>query len=193
MPRKPNAPLPQPVFGEPVFNEGVPTPDPTTFNKPHPSDNQLYKTIQNLLTKDVVTFTAARGKAEDLYALESALGAHGPAVVQEIQSAGQVVFHVVGDTGASNVGLCGNETRVSDLLTSDFHTSAAGSRPSFFYHLGHVVYNFGESLYYYDQFYEPFHNYPAPIFAIPGNHDSFIIPKTSQANTFASSACSVMR
>jgi len=42
------------------------------------------------------------------------------------------------------------------------------------YHLGDVVYNFGEAQYYYDQFYEPFRNYPAPIFAIPGNHDSFV-------------------
>jgi hypothetical protein len=41
-----------------------------------------------------------------------------------------------------------------------------------------VVYNFGESRYYYDQFYEPFRAYPAPIFAIPGNHDSFVVPGT---------------
>src|SRR5713101_4486347 len=183
MPRKPNAPLPQPVFGEPVFNEGVPTPDPTTFKKPHPSDSQLYNTIQNLLTKDVVTFTVARGKAEDLYTLESALGAHGPAVVQEIQGVGEIVFHSVGDTGASNVGLYGNEVRVSDQLSSDFHTSAAGNRPAFLFHLGDIVYDFGESQYYYDQFYEPFRNYPAPIFAIPGNHDSFIIPRTPQTKT----------
>jgi len=32
MPRKAKTPLPQPMFGEPVFNEnGTPTPDPTTF------------------------------------------------------------------------------------------------------------------------------------------------------------------
>ena len=43
--------------------------------------------------------------------------------------------------------------------------------PSFFYHLGDVVYNFGEAAYYYDQFYEPYRNYPAPILGIPGNHD----------------------
>jgi len=34
------------------------------------------------------------------------------------------------------------------------------------FHLGDVVYNFGEWNYYYDQFYEPFRNYAAPIFAI---------------------------
>jgi hypothetical protein len=49
---------------------------------------------------------------------------------------------------------------------------------AFLYHLGDVVYNFGESRYYFDQFYEPFRAYPAPILAIPGNHDSFIVPGT---------------
>jgi hypothetical protein len=34
-----------------------------------------------------------------------------------------------------------------------------------------VVYFYGEENYYYSQFYEPFKAYPAPIFAIPGNHD----------------------
>ena len=43
--------------------------------------------------------------------------------------------------------------------------------------------SFGESQYYYDQFYEPFRNYPAPIFAIPGNHDSFVLPGTPKAKT----------
>src|SRR6266852_6215288 len=183
MPRKANAPLPQPLFSEPVFNEGVATPDPTVFKQPHPSDTNTYNQVQNLLKKDVVSFSAPRGKPGDVYTLESALGAHGPAVVQEIQGAGQIVFHAAGDTGASNVRKYGNEISVADVLTNDFHTSAAGNRPAFFYHLGDVVYDFGESQYYYDQFYEPFRNYPAPIFAIPGNHDSFVIPNTPAANT----------
>jgi Calcineurin-like phosphoesterase len=34
-----------------------------------------------------------------------------------------------------------------------------------------VVYYYGEEQYYYEQFYKPYKNYPAPIFAIPGNHD----------------------
>ena len=61
MPRKANSPLPQPIFNEPVFSEGVPTPDPTQFKVPEPSDAALYKQIQNLLTKDTVSFNAARG------------------------------------------------------------------------------------------------------------------------------------
>lgn len=183
MARAARAPLAQPVFGEPVFAEGVPTPDPTVFKTPHPSDTQLYKQIQSLLTKDVVGFAAARGEPGDLFSLASALGAHGPAVVQDVEKAGQIVFHVAGDTGASNVGKYGNEISVADHLTQDFHTSVAGDRPSFLFHLGDIVYDFGEAQYCYDQFYEPFRNYPEPIVAIPGNHDSFVVPKTPPTKT----------
>jgi hypothetical protein len=44
------------------------------------------------------------------------------------------------------------------------------------------VYSFGEPQYYYDQFYEPFRAYDAPIFAIPGNHDGF--PEQGQSSLF---------
>jgi hypothetical protein len=71
---------------------------------------------------------------------------------------------------------------VADHLVNDFHTSTGADRPSFLFHLGDLVYSFGESQYYYDQFYEPFRNYPAPIFAIPGNHDSFMVPGTKPAD-----------
>ncbi len=81
-------------------------------------------------------------------------------------------------------------------MTNDCRTSDAANRPTFFYHLGDVVYNFGESRYYYDQFYEPYRNYPAPIFAIPGNHDSFIIPGTQPAdvplNIFTRNFCAAV-
>jgi hypothetical protein len=178
MPRKPNTPLAQPIFGEPVFNEGVPTPDPTQFKVPEPSDAKLYKQIQSLLTKDTVSFSPSRGNAGDLYSLQTAWGPHGAEVIQGIQAAKQIVFQVVGDTGASSVHTYPNEIKVSDQVTSDLNAASASNRPAFLYHLGDVVYDFGESQYYYDQFYEPYRNYPAPIFAIPGNHDSFIVPKT---------------
>jgi len=194
MPRKANYALVAPVFGEPVFNEGVPSPDPTQFKKPHPSDSQLYSQIQDLLSKDVVSFDQARGKPGDLYALSDAYGPHGPDVVAGIQKAGQIVFHVVGDSGASNVRKYSDEIRVSDQVTNDCHTATPSTKPCFLFHLGDVVYDFGESQYYYDQFYEPYRNYPGPILAIPGNHDSFIVPNTPAASypltTFARNFCS---
>src|SRR5580693_1401424 len=182
MPRNAKTPLVAPVFGEPVFNEGVPTPDPTQFKVPHPSDSKLYKQIQNLLTKDVVSFPSSTAKPGDLYELQEAWGPHGTEIIQNVQNAKQICFHVLGDTGASTAQNYPNAIRVSDMVTNDFHTSTPANVPAFLYHLGDVVYDFGESLYYYDQFYEPFRNYPAPILAIPGNHDSFILPGTATAD-----------
>src|SRR5262249_7258833 len=51
------------------------------------------------------------------------------------------------------------------------HETELPEQPSFFYHLGDVVYYHGEDVGYHDQFYFPYQDYPAPIFAIPGNHD----------------------
>jgi hypothetical protein len=183
MPREANHPLPQPVFQEPFFAEGVPSPDPAGFLKLHPSDKELYKQIQDLLKKDVVGFDPSRGAPEDLYSLQDALGPHGAEIVRGVGNAGQVVFHALGDSGASNARKYRNEIGVADQLAMDCHTSEAADRPAFLFHLGDVVYDFGESRYYYDQFYEPFRNYPAPIFAIPGNHDSFVVPGTPVGET----------
>ena len=185
MARQPRVPLSQPVFGEPVFNEaGAPTPDPTTFRTPHDkkTDDQLYSQVQKLLTKDTVKFRPSRGKPGDLYRLASAFGSQGPADVQAIEDSGQIVFHAVGDTGAAYLTKLVNEETVADRLTNDFHTSKGADRPAFLFHLGDIIYNFGEAQFYYDQFYGPFRNYAAPIFAIPGNHDSFTLPKTKTAD-----------
>ena len=196
MPRKAMAPLPHPMFGEPVFNEdGAPTPDPTTFRTQHDkkADDQLYTQVQKLLTKDTVNFSPSRGKPGDLYSLASALGSQGPADVRTIQNAGRIVFHAVGDTGAAYLTKLVNEVTVADHLTNDFHASTNADRPAFLFHLGDIVYSFGESQFYYDQFYEPFRNYAVPIFAIPGNHDSFVLPNTKPADapltTFSRNFC----
>jgi hypothetical protein len=67
--------------------------------------------------------------------------------------------------------------------------------PAFFFHLGDVIYNFGEGIYYYDQFYEPFRGYDRPIFAIPGNHDGSIfgnspdVPQTPTLVAFLRNFC----
>jgi hypothetical protein len=58
-------------------------------------------------------------------------------------------------------------------MAADLHgKTLAKSRPAFFFHLGDVIYYFGQERYYYDQFYDPYRDYNAPIFAIPGNHDA---------------------
>lgn len=100
--------------------------------------------------------------------LESILGADA---VDNIKKGGQIVFHAVGDTGSPTGKSLPHETGVADLMVQDFQNRVSAERPQFFFHLGDVVYFFGEQEYYYDQFYRPYQDYPAPIFAIPGNHD----------------------
>jgi hypothetical protein len=168
------------AFPQPIFNEGNVTPDPTRFKTRHPSDTSQYKQIEKLLKTQVVGFDPSRVPPDGLYELDTAFGPHGPEILRRIKAAGKIIFHAAGDTGASNEGKYGNEIRVSDQVTKDYRTSNIANRPTFFYHLGDIVYDFGESKYYYDQFYDPFRNYPAPIFAIPGNHDSFVIPNTPE-------------
>jgi hypothetical protein len=48
-----------------------------------------------------------------------------------------------------------------------------------------VVYSFGEAQYYYDQFYEPYRDYPGPIIAIAGNHDGMVAPGSTTATSQA--------
>jgi hypothetical protein len=83
-----------------------------------------------------------------------------------IEAAGALVFHCVGDTG----GIM-NPTPQQAVATAMSADLTATPAPSFLFHLGDVVYFNGESAQYYPQFYEPYADYQAPIFAIPGNHD----------------------
>lgn len=182
-PRPAPHPVPQPVFGQPIFNEGTASPDPTHYLIPHPSDNALYQQLGNALVKNTVGFPAMRGKPDDLYSLATVYGARGADTVKAILAQGKIVFHAMGDTGAANLRDYTSQIHVADQLTADALKSPSADRPYFLYHLGDIVYNFGETKYYYDQFYEPFRNYPLPIVAIPGNHDSFVVPGTPAGST----------
>jgi hypothetical protein len=89
----------------------------------------------------------------------------------------KIIFHTVGDTG----GIKNPEYQrtVAAAMKEDLDLPAS-ERPSFFYHLGDVVYYNGEPAKYYDEFYEPYDHYDAPIFSIPGNHDGDPLKHTSQ-------------
>lgn len=93
--------------------------------------------------------------------------------VQAIQAANKISFHSVGDTGAAKSSGPATESSVADMMSADI-SKGGSNAPAFFFHLGDVVYYFGESQYYYDQFYEPYRAYDRPIFAIPGNHDGIL-------------------
>ncbi len=83
----------------------------------------------------------------------------------------------MGDTGS--VSGPDNISKVADKMVADFDEEASQNVPRFFFHLGDVIYNFGEMQHYYDQFYEPYREYAAPIIAIPGNHDGTVAPGTT--------------
>jgi hypothetical protein len=155
----------------------VPTPDPTQFQVQHPSDTDTYKTIDELDREHLLfslPFPAPRGLPEPRLALTDALGGAGPGAVKTIEGQRQIVFHAVGDTG--NTRGPDPQNLVADKLLADFDETDPKEIPQFFFHLGDVIYNFGEARYYYDQFYDPYRGYPAPIFALAGNHDGMVAP-----------------
>lgn len=167
-PAPPAPPIPPANAGDPVFAQPAPSPDPTSFKDPV-TDSSL----QDVAGVQPVP-TPASGAVEPLLTLAQVYGSQGTAITQAITLSGQIVFHSVGDTGSVK----GPQTQslVADKMVSDFTEANAADVPSFYYHLGDVVYYFGEGEYYYDQFFEPYRSYPAPILGIPGNHDGIVYP-----------------
>ncbi len=91
-----------------------------------------------------------------------------PGIDTSAAQLGKLVFHVVGDTGG--IKNPNHQTEVAAAMVQDL-ALPNGQAPSFFYHLGDVVYFNGQISEYYAQFYEPYAHYTAPIISIPGNHD----------------------
>ena len=82
-------------------------------------------------------------------------------------AAKRISFHAAGDTGPSEASHVSTVASVADAMTAELKAAAAGEGPMFMFHLGDVVYNFGEGQYYYDQFYEPFRGYDRPDLCDP--------------------------
>jgi Calcineurin-like phosphoesterase len=172
------------VLGKPVFAQPQPTPDPKEFEVKHPSDNPAYKQIDALNREHRLAplpFPAPRDLPEPRLTLAAVLGENETTLQKRLTANGHVVFHAVGDTGSTRGPE--NQNLVSDKMVNDFTDTDQG-QPSFFLHLGDVIYSFGEAKYYYDQFYEPYRDYPAPIIALAGNHDGMVAPG-SGATTLA--------
>ena len=86
-----------------------------------------------------------------------------------------LIFHIVGDTGS--VRKPEAQQGITDEMIAQF--SDRVNKPSFLYHLGDLVYHYGEAGQYANQFFKPYAKYLAPIFAIAGNHDSDVNPDVS--------------
>ena len=180
-----------------LFADPHPAPDETSFQVDNTSkayyDSPYYK-----LHRDDLQPVPAPRVAEPRVDLANVLGADALA---PIVAAKKLTFHAVGDTGAAKVSSAQSaavallhEGGVADAMVNDVDTGGA-TGPAFFFHLGDVVYHFGEGQYYYDQFYEPFRTYDRPIFAIPGNHDGMVfgsapdVPQTPTLTAFLRNFC----
>jgi hypothetical protein len=175
-----------------VFSQPQPTPDPTTFKVRHPSDADAYAAIDELNREHKLKplpFPAPRGGTEPTVTLAQALGDF-PKAYNPILANKQIVFHATGDCG--NVKGPRTQNQVADKMVGDFDDHDSREVPKFLLLLGDVVYNFGETEYYYDQFYEPYRNYHAPIFAAAGNHDGMVSPlaHAKSLDAYARNFCS---
>lgn len=175
-PQPPVAPSTRNLDG-PIFGQPEPTPDPSTFKVKHPSDGAAYKAIDQLNKQGrlkAMPFDAPRGTPEPRLTLTEVFGGLQRAIASIETKNKQIVFHALGDCGSTRGPKTQNE--VTDKMIGDFNEADPMEVPQFALLLGDIVYSFGEVEYYYDQFYEPYRNYPAPVLAAAGNHDGMTSP-----------------
>jgi hypothetical protein len=180
-----------------LFADPEPSPDQVSFQVDNTSAAYYESTYYKLHREDLqpVPEPRTRRPRVDLaHVLE-------PKFLAAITATKKISFHAVGDTGAAKVNsfqtarqALENEASVAEAMARDVHAGGA-TGPAFFFHLGDVVYNFGEGQYYYDQFYAPFRAYDRPIFAIPGNHDGMVfgdqpdLPRVPTLTAFLRNFC----
>jgi hypothetical protein len=101
----------------------------------------------------------------------------GADAVTQIETAGTIRFHAVGDTGRPDVHNA-NQEGVADQMAADYAPNAGAKNPALFLHLGDVIYGPHKQQLYRDEFYRPYMKYPGKIAAIPGNHDGEVFADT---------------
>lgn len=165
----------------PIFSELHPTEDPTTFKFKHRSDSDAYHAIDELNKThklEPMPFPTPRSGGQEPRLTLSQVFGNNELAKQSVEtivvSNKQIVFHALGDCGSTRGPKSQNE--VVDKMIGDFNESHSMELPQFALLLGDIVYSFGEPEYYYDQFYEPYRNYHAPVLAAAGNHDGMISP-----------------
>jgi Calcineurin-like phosphoesterase len=180
-----------------LFADPQPSPDETSFQVDNTSE-EYFSSPYYLQHQNDLQAVPAPTATPTVITLDAIVG---PDVLGPIEAANAITFHSVGDTGAAKVNAyqtaeqaLANQASVADAMTADIESGGA-SAPAFFFHLGDVVYNFGEGQYYYDQFYEPYRGYDRPILAIPGNHDGMVfgpnteVPQVPTLTAFLRNFC----
>jgi hypothetical protein len=180
-----------------LFADPEPSPDQVSFQVDNTSAAYYESTYYKLHKEDLqpVPEPRTRRPRVDLGKVLQ------PKFLAAITATKKISFHAVGDTGAAKVNsfqtarqALENEASVAEAMARDVRAGGA-TGPAFFFHLGDLVYNFGEGQYYYDQFYAPFRAYDRPIFAIPGNHDGMVfgdqpdLPRVPTLTAFLRNFC----
>lgn len=181
LPKASASPLGTPRFAQPSL-----TPDPDKYETRHVSDTLAYQILQSVPISPLPF--PLYPSAEPILKLSQILGSRGPVLEEALAKSGKITFQAVGSTG--NLKSPSHQVRVADAMLQQFALPLE-ARPAFFLHLGDIVFNFGESEYYFDQFYAPYRNYPAPILALAGNHEGAVVPGStaSSLQAFLSNFC----
>lgn len=154
-------------MASPGFAFANPQPSPDNYDEFDPQD---VAADTKIAATQIIEAIPAPWKTPPVISLGEVLDA---SAIQGIQDAGKIVFHSAGDTGG--IKEPSHQFAVADAMADDVAAKTyVTGRAAFFYHLGDVVYYFGQERYYYDQFYDPYRDYAGPIFAIPGNHDGVL-------------------
>ncbi len=121
------------------------------------------KTIIDHIKGKLEPFPKSKGDA--VMNLEDIIGKQS---VKDMETAGSISFHAMGDSGHENGDA---QKAVSDAMQTDYDVTKPTSSPALLIHLGDVIYYDNTDKGYHAQFYEPYVHYPGKIIAIPGNHD----------------------
>ena len=138
--------------GGQLFGDPAPGPDETAFQVDNTSDEYYNSPYYKQHENDVEAVPDG-----------TASGAAGPRRTCSVPTSSRrssppsrISFHAVGDTGASSTAADLQRGDASPTRWPPTSPADAAAVPAFLFHLGDVIYNFGEAEYYYDQFYEPF-------------------------------------
>jgi hypothetical protein len=167
----------------------------------HPSDGPFYDAIKAFNAEHgihALPFPPPRGSeggGVPVLTLQDVLGGSASPTTSKaidwITNNKQIVFHSLGDCGSTRGPATQN--LVVDKMLADFNEASDIEVPQFHMLLGDIVYSFGEVKYYYDQFYDPYRDYPAPILAAAGNTTEWWRPKRARNRSMASCETSAPR
>jgi predicted phosphodiesterase len=130
----------------------------------------MYGDKQNYVKRPVIK----RGTADDAYKIQALPSPSGKYPYHlnfpssEEPHSSFLSFNMVGDTG----GIKSPQFQQQIAEQMGLQTKDQLFPTQFLYHLGDIVYHFGEKEQYEKQFFKPYSSFPAPIYAIAGNHDA---------------------